>query len=179
MWVKPYRCIVGSFQSDALLVPEGCNFSHTYDKRQCKDFQFWNQAAQEACALKRLITRSFGILVPCGIDLFSGVEYVCCPLEMETAAAAMKDSSIEAERSRTRQTATAQPRNADDDGDNWQSDYLRDGDEFTEHEKYETAVRKLEKHHQVCTNLSVGSDGLISSSNFDQRVCARCIIAIC
>jgi amyloid beta A4 protein len=152
LWVKPYRCIVGSFQSDALLVPEGCNFSHTYDKRECKEFSFWNQTAQEACALKGLTARSFGMLVPCGIDLFSGVEYVCCPLEMEPMREAdSSERAIEEERSRTRHspsTAPVKPGDDSDNGDNWQDEYLRIDDEQTEHEKYENAMQKLEKHHQ-------------------------------
>lgn len=144
--------------SDALLVPEGCNFSHTYDKRECKEFSFWNQTAQEACALKGLTARSFGMLVPCGIDLFSGVEYVCCPVEMETMM--MRDSSeraIEEERSRARHSPsspTVPPTRDSDDsenGDNWQDEYLRADDEQTEHEKFETAMSKLDKHHQVRT----------------------------
>lgn len=155
-WVKPYRCLEGNFQSDALLVPSGCNFSHTYDKRQCKEFNFWNETAQEACVLKGLVPHSFGVLVPCGIDLFSGVEYVCCPEEMEEQlakdASTMDTGVVAEERSRTRQSAqektVAARRDASDSGDNWEDDYFRGDDEQTEHEKYKAALEKLKKHHQ-------------------------------
>ena len=151
-WVKPYRCIEGNFQSDALLVPEGCNFSHTYDKRQCKEFGFWNGTAQEACTLKGLAVRSFGMLVPCGIDLFSGVEYVCCPEEMEMAvAAAATMPRVEDERSRKRAgSPVAKAVVADgENGDNWEDDYFRGDDEQNEHEKFKEALEKLKKHNQV------------------------------
>ncbi|KAL6267860.1 hypothetical protein P5V15_000932 [Pogonomyrmex californicus] len=34
-WVKPYRCLEGPFQSDALLVPEGCLFDHLHNQTKC------------------------------------------------------------------------------------------------------------------------------------------------
>ena len=155
-WVRPYRCIEGSFQSDALLVPEGCNFSHTYDKRQCKDSMFWNQTSQEACALKGKVVRSFGMLVPCGISLFSGVEYVCCPLmENEKVPVPREDKDeehLEEERSRARhssQHGKTQLPDEHDNGDNWQAEYFRADDEETEHDKFKTAMDKLKKNHQV------------------------------
>ncbi len=30
-----------------------------------------------------MILRSFAILLPCGVDLFSGVEFVCCPTSVK------------------------------------------------------------------------------------------------
>ncbi|GAU95371.1 hypothetical protein RvY_07000 [Ramazzottius varieornatus] len=152
-WVRPYRCIEGSFQSDALLVPEGCNFSHTYDKRQCKDSMFWNVTSQEACALKGKVVRSFGMLVPCGISLFSGVEYVCCPLaESKRIPVPREDEeALEEERSRSRHSLQhGKPQSSDehDNGDDWQAEYFRADDEETEHERFKTAMEKLKKHHQ-------------------------------
>lgn len=139
---RTWRCLVGPFQSDALLVPDGCHFNHLHlpqDRkdafkflqqlssqdsavdahlealakkdapsssssssaskrynggvsqqqrlmakflRTCLDFQFWNVTARASCrATYGMDTFSFSPLLPCGIDEFVGVEYVCCPKE--------------------------------------------------------------------------------------------------
>lgn len=78
-WVKPYRCLEGSFQSDALLVPEGCLFDHIHNQSRCWEFDRWNTTADHACGARRMTLKSFAMLLPCGIDVFSGVEFVCCP----------------------------------------------------------------------------------------------------
>lgn len=33
---------------------------------------------------KRMVVRSFAVLEPCGLDLFTGVEFVCCPGDDKT-----------------------------------------------------------------------------------------------
>ncbi|XP_060532115.1 amyloid-beta-like protein [Cylas formicarius] len=78
-WVKPFRCLEGPFQSDALLVPENCMFDHIHNQSNCWTFSKWNSTAGTACQEKGLQLRSFAMLLPCGISLFSGVEFVCCP----------------------------------------------------------------------------------------------------
>lgn len=78
-WVKPYRCLEGPFQSDALLVPENCLFDHIHNQTKCWQFDRWNVTAQQSCLERDLSLRSFAMLLPCGISLFSGVEFVCCP----------------------------------------------------------------------------------------------------
>ncbi|CAG9762941.1 unnamed protein product [Ceutorhynchus assimilis] len=78
-WVKPFRCLEGPFQSDALLVPENCMFDHIHNQSNCWTFGRWNATAGNACQEKGLQLRSFAMLLPCGISLFSGVEFVCCP----------------------------------------------------------------------------------------------------
>ncbi|XP_021938711.1 beta-amyloid-like protein [Zootermopsis nevadensis] len=78
-WVKPYRCLEGPFQSDALLVPENCLFDHIHNQTKCWQFDRWNVTAAQACLDRDLSLRSFAMLLPCGISLFSGVEFVCCP----------------------------------------------------------------------------------------------------
>ena len=36
--------------------------------------------AHKACrGLEHMRTESFAMLLPCGTDVFTGVEYVCCP----------------------------------------------------------------------------------------------------
>ncbi|XP_026313707.1 amyloid-beta-like protein isoform X2 [Hyposmocoma kahamanoa] len=78
-WVKPFRCLEGPFQSDALLVPESCLFDHIHNQSRCWQFSRWNATAGHACAQRGLRLRTFAMLLPCGISLFSGVEFVCCP----------------------------------------------------------------------------------------------------
>lgn len=69
----------GKFQSDALLVPEGCLFDHIHNASRCWPFARWNQTGAAACQDRGMQIRSFAMLLPCGISLFSGVEFVCCP----------------------------------------------------------------------------------------------------
>lgn len=69
----------GPFQSDALLVPEGCLFDHIHNASRCWPFIRWNQTGASACQDRSMQMRSFAMLLPCGISLFSGVEFVCCP----------------------------------------------------------------------------------------------------
>lgn len=69
----------GPFQSDALLVPEGCLFDHIHNASRCWPFVRWNQTGAVACQERNMQMRSFAMLLPCGISLFSGVEFVCCP----------------------------------------------------------------------------------------------------
>jgi len=71
--------LVGPFQSDALLVPRTCLFDHIHDQRACQSYDAWNQSAIAACAGRALIQQSFAIMQPCGVDRFSGAEFVCCP----------------------------------------------------------------------------------------------------
>uniref|UniRef100_A0A182PDY8 E1 domain-containing protein n=1 Tax=Anopheles epiroticus TaxID=199890 RepID=A0A182PDY8_9DIPT len=78
-WIKPFRCLEGPFQSDALLVPEGCLFDHIHNASRCWPFVRWNQTGAAACQDRNMQMRSFAMLLPCGISLFSGVEFVCCP----------------------------------------------------------------------------------------------------
>merc|ERR1712117_65664 len=78
-WVKPFRCLEGPFQSDALLVPEHCLFDHIHNQTKCWNFDQWNGTAGRACTDRSMRLRSFAMLLPCGIDVFSGVEFVCCP----------------------------------------------------------------------------------------------------
>lgn len=74
-----YVFVEGQFQSDALLVPENCIFDHVHNQSKCWPFDRWNQTASQACQDRDHNLKSFAMLLPCGISLFSGVEFVCCP----------------------------------------------------------------------------------------------------
>ncbi|XP_067362845.1 amyloid-like protein 2 isoform X6 [Channa argus] len=77
--VVPYKCLVGEFVSDVLLVPEKCKFFHKERKDMCVSHQQWHSVAKEACGKSTMVLHSYGMLLPCGIDKFHGTEYVCCP----------------------------------------------------------------------------------------------------
>ncbi|XP_068440180.1 amyloid beta precursor like protein 2 isoform X5 [Clinocottus analis] len=77
--VVPYKCLVGEFVSDVLLVPEKCKFFHKERMDMCVSHQQWHSVAKEACAKSSTVLHSYGMLLPCGIDKFHGTEYVCCP----------------------------------------------------------------------------------------------------
>ena len=78
----------GAFQSDALLVPEHCLFDHIHNQTKCWDFDQWNRTASNACQERGMKVKSFAMLLPCGIDVFSGVEFVCCPSSSSSNKAA-------------------------------------------------------------------------------------------
>ncbi|NXP67223.1 APLP2 protein, partial [Chloropsis cyanopogon] len=77
--VVPYKCLVGEFVSDVLLVPETCRFFHKERMDVCESHQHWRTVAKEACLTEGMILHSYGMLLPCGVDQFHGTEYVCCP----------------------------------------------------------------------------------------------------
>ncbi|XP_056296502.1 amyloid-like protein 2 isoform X2 [Pseudoliparis swirei] len=77
--VVPYKCLVGEFVSDVLLVPEKCKFFHKERMDMCVSHQQWHGVAKEACARSSTVLHSYGMLLPCDIDKFHGTEYVCCP----------------------------------------------------------------------------------------------------
>nr|CAD7457825.1 unnamed protein product [Timema tahoe] len=76
---RMWPAVQGPFQSDALLVPENCLFDHIHNQTKCWQFDRWNGTAAQSCQERDLTLRSFAMLLPCGISLFSGVEFVCCP----------------------------------------------------------------------------------------------------
>ncbi|XP_036396035.1 amyloid-beta A4 protein-like isoform X2 [Megalops cyprinoides] len=81
--VVPYRCLVGEFVSDALLVPDKCKFLHQERMDMCESHLHWHTVAKESCGDHSMNLHDYGMLLPCGIDRFRGVEFVCCPAEME------------------------------------------------------------------------------------------------
>ncbi|XP_066561883.1 amyloid-beta A4 protein isoform X2 [Amia ocellicauda] len=81
--VVPYRCLVGEFVSDALLVPDKCKFLHQERMDMCESHLHWHTVAKESCGDRSMNLHDYGMLLPCGIDRFRGVEFVCCPSEAE------------------------------------------------------------------------------------------------
>ncbi|XP_055501203.1 amyloid-beta precursor protein-like isoform X5 [Leucoraja erinacea] len=92
--VVPYRCLVGEFVSDALLVPDKCKFLHREKMDTCESHLYWHTVAKETCGDKIMNLHDYGMLLPCGIDEFRGVEFVCCPFPEENDKV---DSDIDVE----------------------------------------------------------------------------------
>ncbi|XP_074018539.1 amyloid beta precursor like protein 2 isoform X4 [Numenius arquata] len=95
--VVPYKCLVGEFVSDVLLVPEKCRFFHKERMDMCESHQHWHTVAKEACLTEGMILHSYGMLLPCGVDEFHGTEYVCCPQTKVVDEALSKEEEDEDE----------------------------------------------------------------------------------
>ncbi|XP_021111790.1 amyloid beta A4 protein isoform X6 [Heterocephalus glaber] len=158
-FVIPYRCLVGEFVSDALLVPDKCKFLHQERMDVCETHLHWHTVAKETCSEKSTNLHDYGMLLPCGIDKFRGVEFVCCPLaeesdNIDSADAEEDDSDVwwggadtdyadgsedkVVEVTEEEEVADVEEEEADDDED------VEDGDEVEEEpeEPYEEATEK-------------------------------------
>lgn len=120
-WIKPFRCLEGPFQSDALLVPEGCLFDHIHNASRCWPFVRWNQTGAAACQERGMQMRSFAMLLPCGISLFSGVEFVCCPKHFK--------EEIRVKKTDLPVVIPEEIVSADDDNSNYSKDSTEDDDD--------------------------------------------------
>ncbi|XP_032039115.1 amyloid-beta precursor protein isoform X2 [Aythya fuligula] len=158
--VVPYRCLVGEFVSDALLVPDKCKFLHQERMDVCETHLHWHTVAKESCSEKSMNLHDYGMLLPCGIDKFRGVEFVCCPLAEESdnldSADAEDDDSdvwwggadadyadgsddkvVEEQPEEDEELTVVEDEDADDDDDDG------DGDEIEEtEEEYEEATER-------------------------------------
>ncbi|XP_006032197.1 amyloid-like protein 2 isoform X2 [Alligator sinensis] len=130
--VVPYKCLVGEFVSDVLLVPEKCRFFHKERMDVCESHQHWHTVAKEACLTEGMILHSYGMLLPCGVDQFHGTEYVCCPQTKIVDEALSKEEEEEDE-------------DEDEDYDLYKSEFPTEADveDFTE-----TAVEEDEEEDE-------------------------------
>ncbi|XP_055987436.1 amyloid beta precursor like protein 2 isoform X4 [Sorex fumeus] len=90
--VIPFKCLVGEFVSDVLLVPEKCQFFHKKRMEVCENHQQWHTVVKEACLTQGMTLYSYGMLLPCGVDQFHGTEFVCCPQAKVMASAVVKET---------------------------------------------------------------------------------------
>ncbi|XP_054887439.1 amyloid beta (A4) precursor protein b isoform X2 [Poeciliopsis prolifica] len=137
--VVPYRCLVGEFVSDALLVPDKCKFLHQEQMNKCESHLHWHTVAKESCGDRSMNLHDYGMLLPCGIDRFRGVEFVCCPAEEERKSDSAEQNEEESDvwwgaaeneysdNSMTRPVDT-QPAAAEDDEDEEEEAFERDED---------------------------------------------------
>ncbi|KAE9550371.1 hypothetical protein FO519_006412 [Halicephalobus sp. NKZ332] len=129
--VRPYHCIEGEFVTESLQVPGQCHFAHVIGRSTCNDYKYWSNKAEAECAQKvgekgeQLALRSFAILEPCGLDMFRGVEFVCCPKNKET-----------------------KPLDQPEITKAKQDPYFKDDDTKSEHERFKEAEERLEKKHR-------------------------------
>lgn len=135
--VKPYRCVVGEFESEALLVPQGCRFGHVDDRSVCEDFDHWNATAHTECGKKIKNTekwrlRSFAMLEPCGLDMFSGVEFVCCPPSGGIETDLHVKVKVESEPKKKTTISTADEEDEDDDEESYDDDDEDDSEDSDE-----------------------------------------------
>ncbi|XP_029567866.1 amyloid-beta A4 protein isoform X2 [Salmo trutta] len=113
--VVPYRCLVGEFVSDALLVPDKCKFLHQERMDMCESHLHWHTVAKESCGDRTMNLHDYGMLLPCGIDRFRGVEFVCCPAETqrESDSVELTESDVWWGGAETEYTDNSMPRQAD------------------------------------------------------------------
>ncbi|XP_004081464.1 amyloid-beta A4 protein isoform X2 [Oryzias latipes] len=95
--VVPYRCLVGEFVSDALLVPDKCKFLHQERMDQCESHLHWHTVAKESCGDRSMNLHDYGMLLPCNVDRFRGVEFVCCPVEGEREMDSAEREGVESD----------------------------------------------------------------------------------
>ncbi|CAB3400708.1 unnamed protein product [Caenorhabditis bovis] len=157
--VRPYQCIDGEFHSEALQVPHDCQFSHVNSLEQCYDYQHWKNEASKQCAAKRskddksMIVRSFSVLEPCALDMFTGVEFVCCPNEATKESkevGSIEDVELNEDDDDDDITDYYEE---DDDGekdedDEAQDPYFKAADWSHEHDDFKKAEERLDERHR-------------------------------
>ncbi|NP_001079564.1 uncharacterized protein LOC379251 precursor [Xenopus laevis] len=172
--VVPYRCLVGEFVSDALLVPDKCKFLHQERMDICETHLHWHTVAKESCSEKIMSLHEYGMLLPCGIDKFRGVEFVCCPTAEESesfdSADAEDDSdvwwggadadyvdrsddkAVEAQPEEEEEVVEVEEEEADDDDED-------DGDE-TEEEPEEPYEEATERTTSIATTTTTTTESV-------------------
>ncbi|XP_027731256.1 amyloid-beta A4 protein isoform X2 [Vombatus ursinus] len=167
--VIPYRCLVGEFVSDALLVPDKCKFLHQERMDMCETHLHWHTVAKETCSEKSMNLHNYGMLLPCGIDEFRGVEFVCCPLadendNVDSADAEDDDSEVwwggadadYADGSDDKVVEVAEEEEVVDVEDEDNNDDDGDGDEAEEEaeERYEEATERTTRVASTTTTTT-------------------------
>ncbi|XP_075420196.1 amyloid beta precursor like protein 2 isoform X1 [Tenrec ecaudatus] len=188
--VTPFKCLVGEFVSDVLLVPEKCQFSHKTQMEVCENHQHWHTVVKEACLTQGMTLYSYGMLLPCGVDQFHGIEYVCCPPTKIVESTISKEEAEEEE----------EEEEEDDDYDIYKSEFPteanledfteaaveedddEDDDEEEEEEGEEEAVEDRDYYYDTFKGdeyneenpTEPSSDGIISEKEITHDVKAVC-----
>ncbi|KAL3081295.1 hypothetical protein niasHT_039772 [Heterodera trifolii] len=177
---RPFRCIAGEFETESLQVPNRCHFSHILGRDKCNDYKFWNSKSEEECTRKKdskghsMRLRSFAILEPCGLSMFRGVEFVCCPRDLEERIEKVVDLEAEATATKLKNSKDEdQEEEEDEDDEEYDDDdeeeeaddktakkettadakaeqdaYFKDDPQGNEHERFREAEERLEKRHR-------------------------------
>ncbi|XP_007953370.2 amyloid-like protein 2 [Orycteropus afer afer] len=175
--VTPFKCLVGEFVSDVLLVPEKCQFFHKERLEVCENHQHWHTVVKEACLTQGMTLYSYGMLLPCGVDQFHGTEYVCCPQTKIIESTVSKEEEEEEE-------------DEDDDYDIYKSEFPTEADleDFTEaavdedEEEGEEVVEDRDYYYDTFKGddyneenpTEPSSDGIISEKEIIHDVKAVC-----
>ncbi|XP_043474352.1 amyloid-beta-like protein isoform X3 [Leptopilina heterotoma] len=152
-WIKPYRCLEGPFQSDALLVPEGCLFDHLHNQTKCWESHRWNSTAADTCNERNMNLRSFAMLLPCGISLFAGVEFVCCPKHPDENLKSKKHYEVPISRSFDEDLTE------DDDDD--------DDDDEDDIAEQDTLISSNDDDSDSGTDVDIGMEDILSDQSED------------
>uniref|UniRef100_A0A674NDV2 Amyloid-beta A4 protein n=1 Tax=Takifugu rubripes TaxID=31033 RepID=A0A674NDV2_TAKRU len=183
--VVPYRCLVGEFVSDALLVPDKCKFLHQERMNQCESHLHWHTVAKESCGDRSMNLHDYGMLLPCGIDRFRGVEFVCCPAETEQET---DSSEVEGEESdvwwggaepeysenRSNVTHPANTEQSDDvAGDAFERDENGDGDEDEEDDEDVDTTDEQESDERTA-NVAMTTTTTTTTESVEEVVRAVC-----
>ncbi|CAJ0578915.1 unnamed protein product, partial [Mesorhabditis spiculigera] len=153
--VRPFRCIVGEFHSEALQVPKGCKFSHVNGRDQCNDYNHWKDVAMQQCNTKgtTMNVHSFAMLEPCGLDLFTGVEFVCCPAKSADELVEVKPVTEAAKKEEYDDEYDDDDDSESDEDDEpadkkTQDPYFKTVDPDNEHENFKNAMERLERKYR-------------------------------
>ena len=78
----PYKCLHGPYKSDELYIPPKCEFQHLYSNDACQTQDHWSLLAAEKCKSSKYSLNSSLLLEWCSqVATFSGIEFVCCPVQ--------------------------------------------------------------------------------------------------
>uniref|UniRef100_A0A672PL42 Amyloid-beta A4 protein n=1 Tax=Sinocyclocheilus grahami TaxID=75366 RepID=A0A672PL42_SINGR len=184
--VVPYRCLVGEFVSDALLVPDKCKFLHQERMDMCESHLHWHTVAKESCGDRSMNLHDYGMLLPCGIDRFRGVEFVCCPMEeqkeldseeQEEANSDVWWGGAEAEYTDSRYTNTSMTED-DEDIDNeeedvWDNDEDGDGEDDEDEEDDDEDTDEQDTSQQT-SNVAMTTTTTTTTESIEEVVRAVC-----
>uniref|UniRef100_A0A8C8G7J6 Amyloid-beta A4 protein n=1 Tax=Oncorhynchus tshawytscha TaxID=74940 RepID=A0A8C8G7J6_ONCTS len=180
--VVPYRCLVGEFVSDALLVPDKCKFLHQERMDMCESHLHWHTVAKESCGDRTLNLHDYGMLLPCGIDRFRGVEFVCCPSDRETDStegaaepAESKQRQEEEEEEETEETAPAMVEEDDEEGQEvLDNDQDGDGDEDEEDDDDDDDIIDEREDSEPTTNIAMTTTTTTTTESVEEVVREVC-----
>jgi len=156
--VTPYKCVVGAFHSEALLVPEHCVFDHMHEEQRCQTNAAWRQVADTACIGRGMAMDSSAPLSICGIDKFQGVEYVCCPTNKAEASASKEESVEKSVMTSAEEQSVEEDKNSEEASSSEElSDYSRylhkiGSELLNEHEFFLRAKNDLHRQHREKIN---------------------------
>uniref|UniRef100_A0A8C8LVG6 Amyloid-beta A4 protein n=1 Tax=Oncorhynchus tshawytscha TaxID=74940 RepID=A0A8C8LVG6_ONCTS len=178
--VVPYRCLVGEFVSDALLVPDKCKFLHQERMDMCESHLHWHTVAKESCGDRTLNLHDYGMLLPCGIDRFRGVEFVCCPSDRETDSTEQDEDDSDVwwggeEEEETEETAPAMVEEDDEEGQEvLDNDQDGDGDEDEEDDDDDDDIIDEREDSEPTTNIAMTTTTTTTTESVEEVVREVC-----